>query len=114
MEKETVDQEALINEWAGIVLEVQRDSFIARLVDQTQEGPDEEAEFPFEEVPVGDRALIVPGAVFYWNIGYSDSLSGQRTRASVIRFRRLPVWQSEEFTRAKQEAQQLRETLGWK
>jgi len=95
-------------------LKVQDNSFIARLVDQTTAGPEEEAEIALEEVPFGDRSLVVPGAVFYWNIGYSDSLSGQRTRVSEIRFRRLPVWQPEELERAKSDAEQLRETLGWK
>jgi hypothetical protein len=75
---------------------------------------DEEAEFPMEEVSDADRSFIMPGAVFYWNIGYIDNISGQRTRASVIRFRRLPVWRPEELERAKLKARHLSDLLDWK
>jgi hypothetical protein len=100
--------------WEGVVMEVLEDSFFARLVDLTESNPDEEAEFPLEEVSEEDRKLVKPSAVFYWNIGYHDSRSGQRTRASVIRFRRLPAWTSKEIETAKREARDLREIIGWK
>jgi hypothetical protein len=103
-----------LQKWEGIVLQVFEDSFFAQLVDLTSGGVDEEAEFPVEEVSDADRSLIAPGAVFYWNIGYIDDISGQRTRASVIRFRRLPVWRSEELERAKRKAQHLGDLLDWK
>lgn len=103
-----------LQKWEGTVLQVLEDSFFARLVDLTNDDVDEEAEFPMEEVSDADRSLIAPGAVFYWNIGYIDNISGQRTRASVIRFRRLPVWRSEELERAKREAQHLGDLLDWK
>jgi len=103
-----------LQKWEGTVFQVLEDSFFARLVDLTSGGVDEEAEFPVEEVSDADRSLIAPGAVFYWNIGYIDNISGQRTRASVIRFRRLPVWRSEELERAKRKAQHLSDLLDWK
>ncbi len=103
-----------LQKWECSVLEVNEDSFTARLIDQTNQGPDEEAEFSLEEVPLADLELVKPGAVFYWNIGYSDSLSGQRTRVSIIRFRRLPVWRADELEAAKREAVRLRDTIGWK
>jgi len=102
-----------LKKWEGTVLTVLEDSFVARLIDQKDEYPDSEAEFSFEEVPQSDRGLIEPGAIFYWNIGYIDRDSGQRMRASVIRFRRIPVWQSEELETAKVVARHLRETIGW-
>ena len=37
-----------------------------------------------------------------------------RTRASVIRFRRLPTWRSEELERAKRGAQRVSDLLDWK
>lgn len=103
-----------LQKWEGTVVEVLDEGFFARLVDLTSAGVDEEAEFPLEEISTADRSLIAPGAVFYWNIGYFDSLSGQRTRASVIRFRRLPVWRAEELERAKQKTQSIRDELDWK
>ncbi len=103
-----------LQKWEGTVLQVLEDSFFARLVDLTNDGVDEEAEFPVEEVSDADRSLITPGAVFYWNIGYIDNISGQRTRASVIRFRRLPVWRPEELERAKRKAQHISDLLDWK
>ncbi len=103
-----------LQKWEGIVLQVLEDSFFARLVDLTSSGVDEEAEFPVEEVSDADRSLITSGAVFYWNIGYLDNISGQRTRASVIRFRRLPVWRPEELERAKRKAQHISDLLDWK
>lgn len=103
-----------LQKWEGTVVEVLDEGFFARLVDLTSGGVDEEAEFPLEEVSDADRPLIAPGAVFYWNIGYFDSLSGQRTRSSVIRFRRLPVWRVEELERAKQKTQCIIDELAWK
>jgi hypothetical protein len=103
----------VLQKWEGIVLDVLKDSFTARLIDLTQEGSDEEAEFALEEIDEGDKGLLKPGAVFYWNIGYSDSPSG-RARVSIIRFRRLPVWRSEELERAKRDAERLSGLLEWK
>jgi hypothetical protein len=103
-----------LQKWEGVVLEVLSDSFLARLVDLTRTGPDEEAEFPLDEVSEEDRPLIRPGAIFYWNIGYHNSYSGQRTRTSIIRFRRLPAWTREEIEAAKREAERLGESIGWK
>lgn len=102
----------LVQRWEGFVLEVKENSFIARLIDLTEEGPEEEAEFPLEEIYKDDRKLITPGAVFYWNIGYLDSSSG-RTRASIVRFRRLPAWTVGEIKEAKREAQRIKKALKW-
>jgi hypothetical protein len=105
----------LLQKWEGTVLQVlPEDSLFARLVDLSGSGPDEEAEFSLEEVSEADRLLVAPGAIFYWSIGYIDSLSGQRTRSSVIRFRRLPVWRAEDLERARRRAQRLSDLLGWK
>lgn len=103
----------VLQKWEGIVLDVLDDSFTARLIDLTQQGFDEEAEFALEEIDEGDKPLLQPGAIFYWNIGYSDSPSG-RARVSIIRFRRLPIWRSEELERAKHDAERLSDLLEWK
>lgn len=109
------DRYIVLNKWEGKVTEVREDSFIALLLDQDSiHTTDEEAEFPIDEVPIPDRPLIEPGAIFYWSIGYIDKISGQRMRVSDIRFRRLPVWSSEEIERAKKNAQRVRDLLNWK
>jgi hypothetical protein len=102
-----------LQKWEGIVLQVTDEVFVGRLLDLMRDSPDEEAEFPLEEVPSGDSALVEPGAIFYWNIGYLETRSGQRIRASMIRFRRLPVWTSEELEDARRKAKCTRERLGW-
>ena len=102
-----------LQKWEGTVLEVLKESFWTRLVNHTDESkPDEEAEFSMGEVHPDDRQLVRPGAVSYWNIGYSDSISGQRTRVSTLIFRRLPVWTDEEFERAHREGRRLLELFG--
>lgn len=103
-----------LQKWEGIVLEVKEDSFLARLIDLTEEGPEEEVELPLEEVSEDDRKLVKPGAIFYWNIGYHDTSRGQRIRSSMIRFRRLPVWQKAEIDDTKRKAKRLRDAIGWK
>ncbi len=103
-----------LQKWEGVVLEVLSASFLTRLFDLTRTGSDEEAEFSLDDVSEEDRPLIRPGAIFYWNIGYHTSYSGQRTRTSIIRFRRLPAWTREEIEAAKREAERLGKSIGWK
>jgi hypothetical protein len=99
--------------WEGIVMEVMDNTFLARLIDLTNTGTDEEAEFPIEEVSEEDKPLVKLGAIFYWDIGYHTSYSGQRTRISLIRFRRLPAWTQREIDAAKQQAERIGKALGW-
>lgn len=101
-----------LQRWEGVVQEVLDDSFTAVLHDRTSQDPDQYAELPVEEISEADRPLLTPGAVFYWWIGYRDGVGG-RTRASVIRLRRLPGLADEEIAEARAEAQRLREALGW-
>ena len=103
-----------LQKWEGYVIRVLDNSLLVRLVDLTQKGADEEAEIPIEEISEDDRHLIKPGAIFYWNIGYLDSYSGQRTRVSVIRFQRLPAWSKDEIDEAKRKADKLRHSICWK
>jgi hypothetical protein len=102
-----------LQKWQGIVIDVMDDAFLARLIDLTQKGTDEEAEFSFDEISEEDKPLIRSGAIFYWNIGYHTSYSGQRTRTSLLRFRRLPAWTQREIDAAKREAERIGKALGW-
>lgn len=99
-----------IQKWEGHVIETGGDIFLARLVPIIGEGREQEAEIYTEEVAQDDRALIAPGAVFYWSIGYLDRPSG-RLRASILRFRRLPVWTKRELQSAEAGATRLKSLL---
>jgi hypothetical protein len=97
-----------LQRWEGFVVEVREESFIARLIDLTEERPEEEAEFPFSEITYKeDLRFITEGAIFYWSIGYHISRSGTYTRASRIFFRRLPAWSVSEIKEAKHEAERV-------
>jgi hypothetical protein len=109
------DSFEVLQKWEGVVTSVGTDSFVARLRDLSfYSEEDEEAEFPIEEISQADIALLAPGAVFYWCVGYWDTVIGQRRRASEIRFRRLPTWSKMQLQKARKEAEELSELLAWK
>lgn len=100
--------------WVGTVLEIKANSFLARLTDLSQEQlVEEHAEIDISEVVDDDRELVREGAVFYWYLGYLSLVLGQRINASIIRFRRLPVWTEQELEVARQRAAQVQEEIGW-
>lgn len=96
--------------YEGIVLDINEQSFIARLRNLSNKLPDEEAELFIEDLSREDRQLLKPGAVFYWNIGYRDMVGGQRIACHMINFRRLPVWTQQHKEKA---AQRAKEYLSW-
>ena len=108
------DSFLLLQKWEGVVTRITSDSFIATLKDLTAGSEDEEVEIPIEEIAPADEALLSVGAVFYWCIGYRDTLIGQRMKESEIRFRRLPRWSEKDIRRARKEAEELSELLNWK
>lgn len=96
----------LLQQWEGTVETVSRTEFAARLRDLTDRTrPDEQATFDREEVSPDDLELLQPGAVFFWAIGYETSESGQRSRVSRLRFRRLPRWTKRDLARVREAAQ---------
>lgn len=111
--KPTPDYLLALQKWEGTVLSQSRDSFQARLTDRNRVGPDEEAEILLDEVSEDDLPLVTPGAVFYWSIGYHVGTNRQKKRVSIIRFRRLPAWTDKELEQANQQAEHLRDLLGW-
>ena len=113
--RDTLPQEFFfsLQKWEGVVLDVYEDSFFARLSDLTEDGLEEEGEFYIDDVSREDLPLLKPGAVFYWNIGYHDSRTGQRRKVSEIRFRRLPAWTAKEIDAAKSKAIELKNLFGW-
>ncbi len=89
--------------WQGHVVSVGEETFTAIIEDVLEQSPDEQVEIYLEEISPDDRPLVVPGARFYWAIGYRDVIGGYRMRASIIRMQRLPDWTADD----------LREAQGW-
>ena len=89
--------------WQGHVVSVGEETFTAIIKDVLEQSPDEEVEIYLEEISQDDRPLVVPGAHFYWAIGYRDVIGGTRMRASLIKMQRLPGWTEDD----------LREARGW-
>ena len=89
--------------WQGHVVSVGEETFTAIIKDVLGQSSDEEVEIYLEEISQDDRPLVVPGAHFYWAIGYRDVIGGYRMRASIIKMQRLPGWTADD----------LREARGW-
>lgn len=87
----------VLQRWEGTVLEIGENDFSARLQDLTDIGIDEETTLFKEDLSQDDRLLLKPGAIFYLNIGYRTSVTGQRFRGLTIRFKRLPKWSADEI-----------------
>jgi len=107
------DQVIALQRWEGTVLELSTGSFVARIRDLTRAGSEEEIEVSFDEVSPSDRELAVPGASFYWTIGYRQRRSGQRLRFSEFWFRRVRGVSRSEVLEAQKRAGELRDVLGW-
>jgi hypothetical protein len=75
--------------WLGSVERVEAESLIAHLVDLEHGRPEEVAEFDLAEVAEDDRALVRPGATFFWSITRVRTESGRVEQRSELRFRRL-------------------------
>jgi hypothetical protein len=95
-----------IQKWEGYVTKVDKPRFWAVLTVLKGEGPEQIAELDFADVSSDDYELLIPGAVFYWNIGYTYRRSGVK-KTSEIRFRRLPPLTSDEIQRIERKAERL-------
>jgi hypothetical protein len=93
--------------WNGIILESNENQLTVRLEDVSNpQNPDEIAELSIEEIEGRDRALVEPGAMFRWYIGYRYGATTPRERFSKIVIRRLPKWSEEELTAAEAKAKE--------
>ena len=98
----------LLQIWEGIVEKVTEEEFIASLQDKTNpSNPEEGVEISLGEVSDEDLNLVRPGAVFYWSIGYEDSIGFPRQRVSRIRFRRLSGWTPQEIMMSEEKAKEF-------
>lgn len=89
------------------MLSVNDTEFTAELRDQTEPStPSENATLPLDSVYDEDLPLVVPGAVFYWQIAYVTE-GGTKRLVSEVRFRRLPAWSRQDVLRARRAAADL-------
>jgi len=89
-----------LQSWEGYVIEKYDDHFKGRITDLTEQLPDEEVEILLDDVSDDDLNLVVPGAIFYWYVGY-ETEKGTTKRSSIIRFRRMPRWTKSDFKKAE-------------
>jgi hypothetical protein len=102
----------VLQQWEGIIVSIDGQEFEARLHDLTKPSNSEEiATFSLKEISQADRALVAPGAVFYWTIGYEMREGGQITNVSEIRCRRTPPWSEQELKTIKEKASKLYQQL---
>lgn len=104
----------LLQQWEGVVsTEPREGEFVAVVRDLTNPTySEEQAMLSLEHVPPPDRKLVVPGAVFYWSIGYEDTPTGTRRTISVLRFRRLPAWTHGDMRRIAREVERFQRLFG--
>jgi hypothetical protein len=85
----------ILQQYDGVVLSVDKESFWVRLFDKTSpEKPDEEGEILLKDYPKEEQDLIVPGAFFYWIIGYYESTNGKCCPHSSFHFMN---WKTEKY-----------------
>ena len=98
----------ILQQWEGVVTEVTASDFTIELSDLSDSAaPTEVATLPVREVSDSDRALLQPGAVLYWHIGYETSPGGQQSRVSEIRLRRAPKWTARQLEQHRVRGQVL-------
>jgi hypothetical protein len=107
---------APLYQWEGVVEQVTGDGFRARLLPVrsglAQRPTIEYADFQYDDLEDdSDRDLIAPGAVFYWTVGRSQRETGQHTKSSLVRFRRLPPVTAYQEREAMRQAEALLEDL---
>jgi len=101
-----------LQQWEGTVTAVAHDEFEASARDLTVvASPMEQFTLETSDVSPRDRRLLVPGAVFYWSIGYEHAPTGQVQIVSRLVFQRLPLWTARDIVEARNEAQVMRRSL---
>lgn len=89
-----------VQNWQGIVLEINESTFSARLIDLTNKGTHEIAEFEMDDISPEDLSLLSEGAIFYWSVGHYME-NGQSVKRSDIRFQRLITLDTEDIEETK-------------
>lgn len=101
-----------VKKWVCTVTSLSEDIFLARADEVGVTGTYEEVEFDINDVSPDDREYLKIGSVFYWTIGY-NTRNGQKTKQSVIRFKRLPQITEKDFDEIYDKAHLLSESINW-
>lgn len=98
LHKESTDFYKDTVSWIGHVesINLEAEEFVGILKDLDNPGPEEMAEFDFNEVTQDDKELLKVGAVFYYSIGFSYS-KGQCKKDTVLKFKRNVNFTEEEI-----------------
>lgn len=96
----------LEQEWLGRVDALAQDHFTAVLLEATGIADEEVADISWDLVSDADTPLVVPGALFYWVIGYRIE-NGERRGESRLLFKRLLPWTPAESRDAEERASRL-------
>lgn len=113
IDKEQEGHALTFQKWKGVVKSISEDTFVAQLIDLLRNIPEEEAEFFCSDIQDDDKELLFVGAVFYWCIGHVFSPSGQLTRASFLRFQRLPLYSQGSLKLSIQKAKNIQDDITW-
>ncbi len=102
-----------LQHWECVITEVLDDVVCCEMHDLSDESnPREYAEVYIAEFSEFDRPLLSEGTVFYWSIGHSRKRSGQITRSSELRVRRMPKLTKNQSAQISRKVQKLNEIFG--
>jgi hypothetical protein len=104
--------------WEGVVELVRKDSFVARVTEvrhgRSVNGASELTVFDKSDLQYeSETDLVEPGAVFYWTVGRATNKAGSMSKASIVRFKRIPTGSKDAERDAEVEASRLFEELGF-
>jgi len=90
-----------IRNWEGVVESVDGTTFTATMRDMadSEDRGEEIFDFELEDVDLGDRDLLAPGAIFYFTLGYKIDSHQTRYKGTRMMFRRLPQWSNRDIER---------------
>ena len=101
-------------QWIGRVLEINGETFTARIDPVWQRSTSKIARFNVKKVVLLNEEQMAEGATFYWTVGLFRNPKGSYERKSEVRFR-LPIIPNrqavDELARIK--AQSLFDGIGW-
>jgi hypothetical protein len=90
-----------IGRWIGRVTSIESETFWAEVSDRDNPSDVNEVEFLRADISPSDEKHLLEGAQFYWTVGFAMSVGRQRSRSSVLRFRRPRPWSRHELDTAE-------------
>ena len=101
-------------QWIGRVLEINGDTFTARIDPIRQKTTSKIAKFNVNKVVMVNQEQMEEGATFYWTVGLFRNKKGMYVKKSEVRFR-FPIIPNKQAVDelAMIEAQKLFDGIGW-